>query len=199
MRLPFRKAVFDAIYGRGALLSYAPEASRVLAEAHRVLKRDGTIVLDAMNRMAKPQRRVTRAYTTVEGTPAYTEMFVRGDRQVLTVNLLRPTPEIRARARKGTVCERRPCGLARVVVSRRRYAARLFTVHEIQEILRRSGFRRIQIAPLGHLAYLQHSPDRRLGLFIRRNRDCLTELIASLSDHLRPETALHLLVTARAS
>ena len=72
----------------------------------------------------------------------------------------------------------------------------MFRSRELIEVVEQTGFRNVRITPLGHLAYTMASPNKRLKNFVARNGRELSRLTLLLTDHLRSETALHLLVTA---
>ena len=69
-RLPFRDASFDAVIGRGVLLSYVEEPEAMLAEVHRLLRPGGKVGLDAMNRIRGANPKVTRGFAWCPASPA---------------------------------------------------------------------------------------------------------------------------------
>ena len=194
--LPFRDGSFDTVISRGVLLSYVTDPPEVLAEARRILRPGGRIALDAMNRIRGQKATVTRYFCMMGDAPAYQETFVRAGRQVRRTFLLSRTSRYAALARKQTTLAARPRDLRRDVESIAQHEARLFRPREIAELVERTGFRNVQITPLGHLAYATAPRNKRLKDFIARNRSELSRLTVVLADHLRPETALHLFVTA---
>ena len=195
-RLPFRSSSFDAVISRGVLLSYVADPGDVLAEAHRVLRPEGRLAVDTMNRIRGSKPTVHRSLCLMNGSPMYVEFFVRAGRQVRLLFTLSSESPYASIARKGMRCERRPRDLLKYVVSEARYEARLFRPEELREMATAAGFHDVQITPLGHLAYTLGWKDKRLKRLASANRRWLSQLTLKLSDHLRPETALHLFVTA---
>lgn len=194
--LPFRDSSFDAVVSRGVLLSYVAEPRAVLAEAYRVLRRDGRIAVDAMNRIERPNPQVSRNLCLVDGTPVYVEFYVRGRLQVRRIFFLSRVSPYAAISRKGRRLNRRPPGLRKHLVSETRYEARLFRPRELIALVEAAGFSDVRVTPLGHAAYTRGLGDRRTRLSASANRKWLSRILLQLADHLRPETALHLFVTA---
>ena len=197
--LPFRDGSFDAVMSRGVLLSYVKDPKVMLAEVHRVLRLGGRLGLDAMNRMREGTPRFSRGFCMVADKPCYVEFFVRAGRQVRLVFALSEGSPHAQLARQGRECERRPRNLRKYVASEKRYEGRLFEPRELTELLRGARFRDVRIIPLGHLAYSLGWKDENIRRFVSASRKDLSKLILRLSEHLRPETALHLFITASRS
>lgn len=195
--LPFRDSAFDGVFARGVVLSYVPLASLLLREARRVLRAGGRLALDAMNRIEARPSFIGRGFHMWGGRPSYVELAVRSGRQVRWVyHLAKGSPYAR-RAAKDDPCESRPRNLSRYVEDKVRYEARLFREGELRDLVRRAGFRDVEVTPLGHLAYAQRSKDEEVAGFLAANAHVLSKLYLSLGKHMRPETALHLFVTAK--
>jgi SAM-dependent methyltransferase len=197
--LPFRDSSFDAVISRGVLMSYIENPVAMLAEMHRVLRADGKVGLDAMNRIPSGRPKVTRGFRTVSGKPCYTEFFVRAGRQVRLVFVLAEGSPYGSLARDDRECRGRPRNLRKYVAAEMRFEGRLFRPRELTELLREAGFRDVRVIPLGHLAYSQGWKNKKLQRIVSSKRRELSELMLALSEHLRPETALHLFVTASRS
>ena len=90
----------------------------------------------------------------------------------------------------------RPRNLRDHVTSVERYEGRLFRPQELARLVEESGFKDAKITPLGHLAYTLGFADKAVREFTRKHRRTLSKLYLQLADHLRPETALHLFVSA---
>ena len=197
-QLPFSSESYDAVYGRGVALSYAPDASVALRQIRRVLKPGGVLAIDVMN--LRPTSMSTyrwKVFQMMGRTPVYQE--VKDDGRVRTYNVfdIRPgDPWIRyCRAGKKVRC--RPKNLRRHTTRSYLAKARYFTPQEITAIVQAAGFREVTVHPLGHLYYAQVSEKPWMRKFWREHAEDLSRFITELEPHVRTETAIHLLVTAR--
>lgn len=195
--LPFHGSAFDAVISRGVLLSYVSRPAAALAEARRVVRRGGWLALDAMNRLVPSGAHPFSGFQLVGGRPAYVELSVKAGRQVRRVSFLSRGSPYGASARQNRTCRAKPKRIARYVIGTARYEARLFTPPELRALAEGAGFRRIRVVPLGHFAHALRNEIPHLRRFARRNAAILSELAVVLADHLRPQTALHLMLLAK--
>ena len=195
--LPFRGGTFHAVFSRGVVLSYVPDPMRMLREAHRVLRRGGSLALDAMNRIQGSSQKRTRLFCMMGGRPAYVEYAVQSGLQVRWIHWLdRRSPFVEI-ARKEERPDSRPRNLRKHVTSVERFEARLFRPQQLIRLVEQAGFREVNVVPLGHLAYTLGFADKGLRKFARNHRRELSRLYLRLRGHFRLDTALHLFVSAK--
>ncbi|MDG6971678.1 MAG: class I SAM-dependent methyltransferase [Nitrososphaerota archaeon] len=196
--LPFRANTFDTVYGRGTALSYANDTPAALREIHRVLRPGGRVAVDTMN--AAPlieSLRGRNAFQMMGETPVYQEVRDRGTWRFYRVFYLKPGDPWVRYCRKGTDVKARPEELGAHVNSSHSSRARYFRPHELKRLVESAGFCEVAIHPVGHLYYAQKSHNKWAQQFWKEHAEDLSRLFVELEAHLRPETAVSLVVTAR--
>lgn len=133
----------------------------MLIEARRVLRPGGRLALDAMNRLRGNPRSRNGQFCMIDGRPAYMEDAVRDGLQVRWIHWLAEESPLVKLAEKERRPDTRPRNLRKYVTSVERYEGRLFRPHELLQQVQRAGFKEVKIVPLGHLAYILGSSDRK--------------------------------------
>ncbi|MFW9992194.1 MAG: class I SAM-dependent methyltransferase [Candidatus Odinarchaeota archaeon] len=219
--LPYPDESFDVIFSRGVVMSYVDQPEQLLWEAHRVLRVNGTLGLDVMNKgpgdpeikermrshcMGKIMgfERMNKKSEFPHETLTYCEFSTEDNYQVSREYSVKPDTQLFNELKKKfqalpphlSGITQRPQHLSEAELVNER-KNRLYGVEELQQIVTTRGFQNVKIYGLGYMLSLLR--DEELRSFVNENRDyfCKAEIV--LQNKLRLDHAVHLFVSGQKS
>ncbi|MHA2298891.1 MAG: class I SAM-dependent methyltransferase [Candidatus Hodarchaeales archaeon] len=219
--LPYPDESFDMVFSRGVVMSYVDQPERLLREAQRVLRVNGVLGLDVMNKgpedpeikkkmksryMGKIMgfEKTKRIFEFPREAFTYYEFFTEDNYQVFREYSVRPDTQLFSELEKkfqalpqhlpGINHPPQHLPEAELISERKN---RLFDAEELQQIVTANGFQDVKVYGLGYMISLLR--DEELRSFVNENRDYFCKAEILLQDKLRLDYAVHLFVSGQKS
>jgi SAM-dependent methyltransferase len=195
--LPFRDLSFDRLFSRGVALSYARNPERFVRETWRVLEKNGRLGIDFMNRISadKVKRKICK-FERIDDQWYYVEMFNENGRQK-RIGYVVPNELAESAPTDGSFFggfESKPEWLKLDGLAWEEWWAVFYAPAEARRLLRGSGFKEINLYPLGCFSRGMRNP--AVNRFLLDNRDQISRVQKELSQIFRLEQAVHIFMTA---
>jgi len=195
--LPFRDLSFDRLFSRGVALSYARNPERFVGETWRVLEKNGRLGIDFMNRISadKVKRKICK-FERIDDQWYYVEMFNENGRQK-RIGYVVPNELAESAPTHGSFFggfESKPEWLKLDGLAREEWWAVFYAPAEARHLLRSSGFKEINLYPLGCFTRGIRNPT--VNRFLLDNRDQISRVQKELSQIFKLDQAVHIFITA---